>query len=225
MYSEVTNLVPFLSSNSGGRSILATAQMVQAVPLKDREAPLVRSGNLEESKAFSLGQRSPVDGVVTRVQKTHIKVRARGTGKIHTVPVFENMPLNRGSLLHSYPLVRTGDEVKKGQLLADNNFAQGGMLAIDRNLNTAIMPWLGYGHEDGIVISDAAAKSLTSEHLYDLSKTLDSRMQANPSRFTTYGKKYKIDAENWAQLDRELGIIKPVAIIKKADVLATIPFG
>ena len=50
-------------------------------------------------------------------------------------------------------------------------------------------------------------------------------MQVSPGRFTTYGKKYKIDAENWAQLDRELGIIKPVAIIKKADVLATIPFG
>ncbi len=61
--------------------------------------------------------------------------------------------------------------------------------------------------------------------MYDLLKILDSHMQASPGRFTTYGKKYKIDAENWAQLDRELGIIKPVAIIKKADVLATIPFG
>jgi len=132
--------------------------------------------------------------VVLRVQKTHIKVRARGTDKIHTIPIFENMPLNRGSFLHSTPLVRTGNAVKKGQLLADNNFAQGGMLAIGRNLNTAIMPWLGYGHEDGIVISDAVAKSLTSEHLYDLSESLTGPMQASPSRFTTYGKKYKIDA-------------------------------
>ncbi len=105
------------------------------------------------------------------------------------------MPLNQGSFLHSYPLVKAGDQVKKGQLLADNNFAQGGMLAIGHNLNTAVMPFFSYGFEDGVVISDAAAKNLTSEHLYDLSKTLDSRMQASPSRFTTYGKKYKIDAE------------------------------
>ncbi len=56
MYSKVTNLVPFLSSNSGGRSILGTAQMVQAVPLKDREAPLVRSGNLEDSKVTVTGE-------------------------------------------------------------------------------------------------------------------------------------------------------------------------
>ncbi len=146
MYSEVTNLVPFLSSNSGGRSILGTAQMV-------------RSGNLEESKAFSLGQRSPADGVVLRVQKTHIKVRARGTGKIHTVPVFENIPLNRGSFLHSTPLVKAGDQVKKGQLLADNNFTQGGTLAIGRNLNTAIMPFFMRDFEGGIVILVAAAKS------------------------------------------------------------------
>ena len=105
------------------------------------------------------------------------------------------MPFNRGSFLHSTPLVSTGDAVKKGQLLADNNFTQGGTLAIGRNLNTAIMPFFRYGYEDGIVISDAAAKGLTSELLYDLSRTLDSRMQASPGRFTTYGKKYKIDAE------------------------------
>jgi len=93
------------------------------------------------------------------------------------------MPLNRGSFLHSYQLVKAGEEVKKGQLLADNNFIQGGTLAIGCNFNTAIMPWLGYGHEDGIVISDAAAKNLTSEHLYDLSKILNSHMQASPIRF------------------------------------------
>ena len=51
------------------------------------------------------------------------------------------MPLNQRSFLHSYPLVKAGDQVKKGQLLADNNFTQGGTLAIGRNLNTAIMPF------------------------------------------------------------------------------------
>jgi len=86
------------------------------------------------------------------------------------------MPLNQGSFLHSYPLVKAGDQVKKGQMLADNNFAQGGMLAIGRNLSTTIMPYFRRGFEEELMISDAAAKSLTSEHLYDLSKTLDSRM-------------------------------------------------
>jgi len=86
------------------------------------------------------------------------------------------MPLNQGSFLHSYPLVKAGDQVKKGQMLADNNFAQGGMLAIGRNLNTAIIPYFGRGFEEGLMISDAAAKNLTSEHLYDLSKILNSHM-------------------------------------------------
>ncbi len=104
------------------------------------------------------------------------------------------MPLNHGSFLHSYPPIKAGDQVKKGQLLADNNFTQGGMLAIGRNLNTAIMPYFGRGFEGGIVISDAAAKNLTSEHLYDLSKTLDPRMTVSPGRFITYGKKYTVDS-------------------------------
>ncbi len=101
--------------------------------------------------------------------------------------------------MHSYPLVKAGDQVKRGQLLADNNFTQGGTRTIGRNLNTAIMPWHGYGFEDGIVISEAAAKNLTSELLYDLSKSLTGPMQASPGRFTTYGKKYKIDAMELAR--------------------------
>ena len=69
------------------------------------------------------------------------------------------MPLNQGSFLHSYRLAKAGDLVKKGQLLADNNFTQGGTLAIGRNLNTAIMPYFGRGFEEEIVISDVVAKS------------------------------------------------------------------
>jgi len=92
------------------------------------------------------------------------------------------MPLNRGSFLHSTPLVRTGDAVKKGQLLADNNFTQDGTLAIGRNLNTTIMPSYSRCFEDGIVISDAAAKNLTSEHLYDLSRILGPRMTVSLGR-------------------------------------------
>ena len=72
-----------------------------------------------------------------------------------------------------------------------------------------------------MVSLEAAAKNLVSEHIYDLSKPLEARMDLSPGRFTTYGKKYKIDAENWAQLDRETGIIKPGPIVKKGDVLAT----
>jgi len=79
------------------------------------------------------------------------------------------------------------------------------------------MPWQDSGFGDGVVISEAAAKNLTSEHIYDLSKPLDVRMALSSGRFTTYGKKYKIDAENWAQLDRETGIINPGSVVKKGD--------
>ena len=92
------------------------------------------------------------------------------------------MPLNQGSFLHSYRLAKAGDLVKKDQLLADNYFTQGGTLAIGRNLNTAIMPYFGRGFEEELMISDAADKCLTSEHLYDLSRALDPRMTVSPGR-------------------------------------------
>ena len=98
-------------------------------------------------------------------------------------------------------MVNAGDQVKKGQLLADNNFTQGGVLAIGRNLNPehAIFceRFRGGNRDFG-----CCGQKLSSEHLYDLSKALDSRMQVSPDRFTTYAKRHKVDAENWAQPDR-----------------------
>lgn len=64
-----------------------------------------------------------------------------------------------------------------------------------------------------------------AEHIYGLSKPLESQRDISPGRFATYGKKYKIDAENWAQLDKYAGIIKPGSIVKEGNELATIPFG
>ena len=161
MYSEVTNLVPFLSSNSGGRAILGTAQMVQAVPLKDPEVPLVRANNFEASKAFSLNMISPVTGRVLKVGKDAIKLKEDITGKVKNVSIYNDMPLNRGGFLDATPLVKKGDKVSKGQILADSNQTRGGHLAIGRNLVTAIMPYYGHNYEDGTVISESTAKKLT----------------------------------------------------------------
>ncbi len=113
MYSEITNLVPFLSSNSGGRAILGTAQMVQAVPLKDPEVPLVRANNFESAKAFRLGMEAPTGGRIVKVTKDLIKLKSDKTGKIKTIPLYNDMPLNRGGFLDAKSLVKKGDRVEK----------------------------------------------------------------------------------------------------------------
>ena len=130
MYSEVTNLVPFLSSNSGGRAILGTIQMVQAVPLKDPEIPSVRANNSESAKAFNLGMVSPFAGRVLRVTKDYIRVKRAKLGTVKTVPIYNNLPLNRGAFLDAKPFVKVGDKVKKNQVLADSNMSTLGRLSV-----------------------------------------------------------------------------------------------
>ena len=68
-----------------------------------------------------------------------------------------------------------------------------------------------------MISSEAAAKNLIPEHIYDLSKPLKARMALSSGRFATYGKRHKIDAENWVQLDKETGIINPGSVVKKGD--------
>ena len=133
MYSEVTNLVPFLSANSGGRAILGTAQMVQAVSLINREAPLVSANNFEASEAFKMGQVSPVSGTVMSVGRDRIKIKSGGSGPVAQVHVINNVHLNRGAFINSEPSVKRGDRVFEGQLLADTNYGKGGQLALAAN--------------------------------------------------------------------------------------------
>ena len=86
-----------------------------------------------------------------------------------------------------------------GQLLSDTKSTKGGVISPGRNLIAAIMPYRRRNFEDRTVISEGAARALTSEHLYDLSEKLTSSICSSPARFTTYGKRHKIDAENLAQ--------------------------
>jgi DNA-directed RNA polymerase subunit beta len=221
MYSETTNLIPFLSSNSGGRAILATGQLTQAVPLEDPEPPLVRAQNFESISSFALNSTAPEDGTISRITEDYIKLIGK-SGRVHTIYLYNNLPLNRESFLDSKPLVKSGDHVKSGQVLADNNFTKGGVLAIGKNLKTAIMPYKGYNYEDGQVISESAAKKLSSIHMYDLSTELSPKSEVSSGRFATYGNKYRITEENERNTDIITGLIKPGSVIRKGDVLARI---
>ena len=180
----------------------------------------MRANNFESAKAFRLGMEAPTGGRIVKVTKDLIKLKSDKTGKIKTIPLYNDMPLNRGGFLDAKPVVKKGDRVEKGQLLADSNQTRAGRVSLGRNLITAIMPYYGHNYEDGTVISESAAKKLTSEHIYDLSQKLPTNATTSAGRFTTYGKRYKIDAENWAQLNKETGLIKPGSVVKKGDMLA-----
>ena len=167
-FSISTNMVPFLHSNSGGRALMAAKMLEQAIPLVNREAPLVqnkiRGTTFEKVVGSGFSHRSPVDGVVKAVGKSIVV--ADGSGKTHDVHVYDNFPLNGKAFIHSEPTVKVGDKVTAGQVVADTNYTRGGTLAIGTNLRTVYTPYLGKNFEDGVAISESAAKKLSSEHLY-----------------------------------------------------------
>lgn len=174
LFSSTTNLIPFMGSVSGNRASMATRHIEQAISLVDRETPLVQAGTGHDAhgpQTFDevLGRHaahvSPVAGVVTSIQPDGIHVKTESGVK--EVQLYNNFPLNDAkSVLHSTPIVKVGDRVTKGQVLADTNYSKNGVLALGRNLHTAYLDFKGLNYEDGLVISETAAKKLSSHHMY-----------------------------------------------------------
>lgn len=171
MYTITTNLVPFLNSDHPGRLTMAGKSIPQALSLVDREAPLVQTTN-DRNVPFvrDLGKVvstvSPVSGEVVSVGSKQITIKG-DDGKTIKVAVVKNLPFNmKGFLDDEKPLVKAGDKVSPGDVLMENNYTKNGELALGKNLTVAYLPYKGYNHEDGLVISRSAAEGLSSHHAY-----------------------------------------------------------
>ena len=192
LFNMTSNLIPFLGNTSGGRASMASRQMEQAISLVHREQPLVQVSTGSETPGIRtfeglLGKQashaSPVSGEVVDVKKDAIFVRDGG-GKRHEVQLYRHYPLNDAKgVMHSTPLVRVGDQVKEGQVVADTNFSRQGVLALGTNLRVAYLPFKGYNFEDGVVISESAAQKLTSEHLHKPAMKVDEAMKISSKAF------------------------------------------
>lgn len=174
-FSLTSNLIPFMGNTSGNRASYATHHIEQAISLADREQPLVQVGtgsSKEGSRSFEeligrqSGHMSPVNGTVKKVDGKSVHVEG-ADGQIRKIQLYNNFPLNDSkSVLNSTPIVQVGQAVKAGQPVADTNFTKNGTLALGKNLNVAYIPYKGYNFEDGVVISESAARELRSEHMH-----------------------------------------------------------
>jgi DNA-directed RNA polymerase subunit beta' len=187
LFSLSTNMIPFLQNDQGNRTMMASKQISQAIPLVNNEAPLVvvrsPSGKsymdiMGEAHSFS----SPVEGVINKINKDYIEIKDK-KNKIYKENIYNNFPLVGHSVINSKIIVKEGDFVKKGQLLADTNFTKNKTLALGTNLKTAIIPFKGYNFEDGLVITESAANKLTSEHIYQETVRTDQDMTTNKNKF------------------------------------------
>ena len=228
LFDYASNLIPFLPTDQGNRVSMADKQLEQAISLKHREVPLVQSKTdaadpehtFEKVVGGMVTTNAPVSGKVTHVGKDTITIGDGKNAKI--VQLYDHFPLNDPKgMMHSEPVVKVGDKVEAGQVIADNNFTKGGRLAIGTNLQVGYIPYKGYNFEDGIVISETAAKKLTSEHLYKKDLELDpTNDKVSKEKLKAFGvvKSATMTKEQWDNLD-EGGVIKPGTRIRSGQVL------
>lgn len=232
LFNMTSNLIPFLGNTQGNRASMASRHMEQAISLVHREQPLVQVATGVEAKGIDtfeslLGKQashaSPVDGKVVDVKKDAIVIE--GGGKRHEVHLYRHFPLNDAKgVMSSTPVVKVGDSVKAGQLVADTNFSKHGVLALGTNLRVGYIPYKGYNFEDGIVISDSAAKKLTSEHLHKNLLQVDDATKLSTKTFQVqHPGTFSRD-----QLSRlgDDGVVKVGATVHPGDplIVATKPF-
>jgi DNA-directed RNA polymerase subunit beta' len=220
-FSVTTNAIPFLSSNHANRGMMADRHIEQAVPLVNPESPLVQS-RFEGKEGYEgfFGRysnvQSPVDGKVRKILKDKIEIVGTDR-KVHEVPLHANYPLNGGVFLNDTPTVKAGDKVSKGQLVANNNFTKDGELALGKNFRMALLPFRGWNFEDAVVISEGAAKKLTSEHMHDVSLAITPSVKVGLDRWLAHFPD-KAESVDRAKYDTD-GIIKKGATISRGEVV------
>ncbi len=214
--SVATALIPFLEHNDANRALMGANMQRQAVPLMIPQAPLVGTG-LEYRAAVDTGDvvLARNDGTVIDVDAEHIVVEGKGTRDEYRLTKF--MRSNQGTLIHQKPVVKLGDPVAKGGVLADGSSTDGGELALGANLLVAFMPFEGYNFEDAIVLSERLVKDdvLSSIHIHEYE--IDARSTKLGDEEITRDIPNRSE-ESLANLD-ERGVVRIGAEVGSGDLL------
>jgi DNA-directed RNA polymerase subunit beta len=173
LVSVAAALIPFLENDDANRALMGSNMQRQAVPLITAEAPLVGTGMEEvvaRDSGAAIGARRT--GVVDQVDATRIVIRAteetdpsKSGVDIYNLRKFQRS--NQNTCINQRPLVRVGDYVQAGEIIADGPSTDLGELALGRNVLVAFMPWMGYNFEDSILISERVVRDdvFTSIHI------------------------------------------------------------
>lgn len=235
LFDVPTNTIPFVNSESGARAMMGAKMQLQALSLIDREAPFVQpvvdGVPLAESIGKYAGHTSPVSGKIESIE--HVEDKKHGSpikalavtirddkGKKHTINLPDHLPTNSTSFDHAEMLVKPGDKVKAGQIIADSPFTRNGKLAIGKNMRVAYMPYHGFNFEDGIVISESAAKKFSSQHLNLRHVPVYKEDIISRDAYQTYFPG-SITRAHLDKLDKD-GVIKPGSEVKPGDILAAV---
>lgn len=215
--SVSASLIPFLENDDANRALMGSNMQRQAVPLLQTDAPRVGTG-VEGVAARDSGviatAKNP--GVVETVDASRIIVR-RDSGGADVYNLIKFSRSNQATCINQKPIVRTGQRVKKNQVIADGPATERGELALGKNVLVAFMPWYGYNFEDAIIISERLVKedTFTSIHIEEF--MIEAReTKLGPEDVTRDIP--NIGEEALKDLD-ESGIIRIGAQVKPGDIL------
>jgi DNA-directed RNA polymerase subunit beta len=214
--SVATALIPFLEHDDANRALMGSNMQRQAVPLLASEAPLVGTGMefraAVDSGAVVVAKRG---GTVESVTGDEVIVSAGRGRDVYKLIKFQRS--NQGTCINQAPVVRTGDEVKEGDVIADGPCTDQGELALGRNVLISFMPWEGYNYEDAIVISERLVKEdlFTSIHIEEYEvEARDTKL--GPEEITRDIP--NVGEEALRDLD-ERGIVRIGAEVRSGDIL------
>ncbi|HZJ83317.1 MAG TPA: DNA-directed RNA polymerase subunit beta, partial [Clostridia bacterium] len=165
--SVATAMIPFLENDDANRALMGANMQRQAVPLVKTEAPIVGTG-MEYKAARDSGvvMLAEEDGEVVKVSSSFMVIREKND-KDRTYKLLKFMRSNQGTCINQKPIVDVGDQVTKGEIIADGPSTDHGEIALGRNILMGFMAWEGYNFEDAILISEKLVKEdvYTSIHI------------------------------------------------------------
>ena len=175
LVSVAASLIPFLENDDANRALMGSNMMRQAVPLLKPESPLVGTG-IESDVALDSGVTivAKRDGIVDKIDGKRIVIKAtdetdftKSAVDIYNLQKFKRS--NQNTCINQKPLVRVGDKVRPGDIIADGPSTKLGELALGKNVTVAFMPWQGYNYEDSILISERCVTDdvFTSVHIVE----------------------------------------------------------
>ena len=220
--SIATGLIPFVENDDANRALMGSNMQRQAVPLLRVQAPLVGTGiEREVARDSRTGKVAKHSGVVESVDANRIVVKCMNSRNVVTGVDIYNLEKfersNSETLIHQKPLVKVGDRISAGDIIADGSSMNYGELALGRNVLVAFVPWRGYNYEDSIVISERISRDDVFTSVKIVEKEFKVRdTQLGPESFTRDIP--NVSEEALKNLD-ESGIIYVGARVKQGDIL------
>ena len=217
VFSVATAMIPFLQNDDANRALMGSNMQRQAVPLLITEAPAVGTG-MEMKAAVDSGNCvvAEEDGIVERSASNEIIIKP-ATGNVHRYKLSKFQRSNQGTSMNQKPIVRKGDEIKKGQVIADGPSTCGGEIALGKNPLIGFMTWEGYNYEDAVLLSERLVKEdvYTSVHINEYeAEARDTKLGAEEITRDVPG----VGDDALKNLD-ERGIIRIGAEVRAGDIL------